>query len=307
MTNKVQGCFWGQCVGDAVGSMVEFQRGHQIRRQYPNGIDALTASTVFMQDTVAGQLTDDSEMAIALLTSCFDDNPDAPPTFIGYDVERATDAYSNWLYSQPIDCCNTTRQGLMGQPDENSEANGALMRASALGIVSTQVNADTAAVWARRDAAITHPHEHCQQANVLYVLCIRHALITDGITPEQLIDYAQTLCITYQLNWAEEILAASQHEPYPDHFELMGWVKIALHNAFFQLTHARSFRDALNATIARGGDTDTNACIAGALYGAVAGVEQIPRVWLSPVLQAKPTSRPEQLHAEYGERFIRSL
>ena len=208
------------------------------------------------------------------------------------------------MYSQPVDCGNTTRKGLMGQPDEDSEANGALMRASTLGIVANRVDADTAAEWARADAAITHPHEHCQQANVLYVLCIRHALITDGITPEQLIKYAQTVCATYQLSLVEETLTASQQGPYPDHYGFMGWVKIALHNAFYQLTHARCFKDALNDTIARGGDTDTNACIAGALYGAVAGVGQIPDVWLIPVQQAQPVTRPKELHAGFGVRFI---
>ncbi|MGM0905566.1 MAG: ADP-ribosylglycohydrolase family protein [Pseudomonadota bacterium] len=262
---------------------------------------------MFIEDTVVGQLTDDSEMAIALLRSCFTTAPDNTPKFIGYDVDRATDAYCDWMYSQPIDCGNTTRKGLMGQPDDDSEANGALMRASSLGIVSTQVDADTGSEWARLDAAITHPNEHCQQANVLYVLSIRHALLTDGITPEQLIDYAQTVCATYQLNQLETTLTTSQQSPYPDHYGFMGWVKIALHNAFYQLTHARCFKDALNDTIARGGDTDTNACIAGALYGAVVGVEQITNSWLISVQHAKPPTRSDNLHAAFGAKLIDTL
>ena len=44
----------------------------------------------------------------------------------------------------------------------------------------------------------------------------------------------------------------------------MGWVLIALQNAFFCLAH-HAFEEALVDTVGRGGDTDTNAAIAGAL------------------------------------------
>jgi ADP-ribosylglycohydrolase len=37
-----------------------------------------------------------------------------------------------------------------------------------------------------------------------------------------------------------------------------------------------------------GGDTDTNAAIAGALLGAAYGREAIPRRWIFPVLACRP-------------------
>jgi ADP-ribosyl-[dinitrogen reductase] hydrolase len=42
------------------------------------------------------------------------------------------------------------------------------------------------------------------------------------------------------------------------------------------------------ATVRRGGDTDTNAAIAGALLGAVHGREAVPAQWRSMLLSCRP-------------------
>ena len=67
-----------------------------------------------------------------------------------------------------------------------------------------------------------------------------------------------------------------------------GWVLIALQNAFHELRHARTVEDGLARTILRGGDTDTNAAIAGALLGAVHGREGLPAQWRSMILSCHP-------------------
>jgi ADP-ribosylglycohydrolase len=56
-----------------------------------------------------------------------------------------------------------------------------------------------------------------------------------------------------------------------------GWVLIALQNAFYELLHAGTVEDGLARTILRGGDTDTNAAIAGALLGRCTGARACPR------------------------------
>ena len=38
----------------------------------------------------------------------------------------------------------------------------------------------------------------------------------------------------------------------------------------------------------RGGDTDTNAAISGALLGAVYGIESLPERWVKTVLNCRP-------------------
>lgn len=59
----------------------------------------------------------------------------------------------------------------------------------------------------------------------------------------------------------------------------IGWV-VALQSAFYQLLHAADFRSALVDIVSSGGDTDTNAAIAGALLASLYGEDCIPRQWL---------------------------
>lgn len=61
---RAQGCLLGQLAGDSLGSLVEFRDADDIRRQYPDGVRDLADGGTF--NTIAGQPTDDSEMALAL-------------------------------------------------------------------------------------------------------------------------------------------------------------------------------------------------------------------------------------------------
>jgi len=63
---------------------------------------------------------------------------------------------------------------------------------------------------------------------------------------------------------------------------------LAFHNALWQLLHARNLEEAVVDTIGRGGDTDTNAAICGALLGAVHGIGSVPERWVESVLACRP-------------------
>lgn len=62
--SKAQGCLLGQLAGDALGSLVEFQSPDEIRLGYPDGVRELADGGTW--NTIAGQPTDDSEMALLL-------------------------------------------------------------------------------------------------------------------------------------------------------------------------------------------------------------------------------------------------
>ena len=61
---RAQGCLLGQLAGDALGSLVEFRAPDDIWREYPNGVRKLADGGTW--NTIAGQPTDDSEMALSL-------------------------------------------------------------------------------------------------------------------------------------------------------------------------------------------------------------------------------------------------
>jgi ADP-ribosyl-[dinitrogen reductase] hydrolase len=101
-----------------LGSLVEFQSPGEIRRLYPEGVRYLADGGTW--GTIAGQPTDDSELALMLARLLVERGT--------YQAEEALGAYRFWLASGPFDCGVTTAQGLEGRPNPHSQANGALMQ-----------------------------------------------------------------------------------------------------------------------------------------------------------------------------------
>jgi hypothetical protein len=66
-----------------------------------------------------------------------------------------------------------------------------------------------------------------------------------------------------------------------------GFVLVALQNAFHALLASAGPEGGIVTTVRRGGDTDTNAAIAGALLGAVHGRDALPSRWRSLVLSCR--------------------
>jgi hypothetical protein len=54
------------------------------------------------------------------------------------------------------------------------------------------------------------------------------------------------------------------------------------------MLHTPSLEEALVDTVMRGGDTDTNAAICGALLGALYGLDAIPSRWSQKILNCRP-------------------
>src|ERR1035437_2396407 len=85
----------------------------------------------------------------------------------------------------------------------------------------------------------------------------------------------------------ETVIAAGSKRP-DVYSTQMGWVLIALQNAFWQLLHAENLEEGIVSTVMSGGDTDTNAAIARALLGAVYGRTAVPLQWLDRILSCRP-------------------
>jgi ADP-ribosylglycohydrolase len=98
-----------------------------------------------------------------------------------------------------------------------------------------------------------------------------------------------------------QALENARHAPPADYQEQLGWVLIALQNAFYQLLHARNLEEGIVDTIMRGGDTDTNGAIAGALLGAVHGRKGVPPRWVQTLLCCRPLSSTSTRHPQPAE------
>ncbi|MBI1320160.1 MAG: ADP-ribosylglycohydrolase family protein [Candidatus Hydrogenedens sp.] len=284
--SRAQGCWLGQLAGDSLGSLVEFESPSAIRQRYPEGVRTLADGGTW--NTLAGQPTDDSEMALMLARMLAERGE--------YDAAAAREAYVAWLQSGPFDCGMTVSSGLRGRPNGDSQANGAMMRIAPLGIFGARHALEQVGAWARQDAAITHPHAVCQQANALFAMAIARAIRepVDGMALyAEIVAWAAEAAVEPAL---AEAIARAAEAPPQDFMHQQGWVLVAFQNALWQLGHAESLEAGVVDTVMRGGDTDTNAAISGALLGAVHGAEAIPPQWRDSILRCEPEAGRPGVH-----------
>jgi ADP-ribosylglycohydrolase/fructose-1,6-bisphosphatase/inositol monophosphatase family enzyme len=276
---RAQGCLLGQLAGDSLGSLVEFASASEVARRYADGPRRLEDGGVW--EALAGQPTDDSEMALALARSILAED--------GFERGAAFEAYGTWLRSGPFDVGETVNAALRDRANPASQANGSLMRASPLGVFAHSLPPRAAAELARHDSSLTHPNPACGDAAAAFVVAVAHAVRT-GDGPEAAWRAAAEWARQADASLlVRDALEAARHEAPVCDGESPGWVKIALQNAFHELLHAKALEDGVVATVRRGGDTDTNAAIAGALLGAVHGRGAVPAQWRSMVLSCRPT------------------
>lgn len=265
---RAQGCLMGQIAGDSLGSLVEFQDPAKIAKKYPEGPRQLADGGTW--NTLAGQPTDDSEMALALARQLVEDG--------GYRRCKVLSAYKRWLQSGPFDVGTTTSRGLKGNPNWDSQANGSLMRCSPLGLAYAP---EELALVAAADSALTHPNRLCTECCRVFTQTISHGIAGRSVSE------ALELALAGSGEIRELLLAALEGPP-EDFMKQMGWVRVAFANAFYLLAQERPLEAALVWTVRQGGDTDTNAAIAGALLGAFQGLDAIPRQWRLSVLTCRP-------------------
>ncbi len=286
--DRAKGCLFGQVIGDNLGALVEFQDGEAIAHRYPGGVRDLHDGGHW--NILAGQATDDSELALALARTLLETGR--------YDREAVAAAYGDWYRSDPFDCGGTIGQALSAAAgaeadhkaeaasslaDETSQANGSLMRVSPIGIWARQP--EVADPFAREDSGLTHPNEVCVDACGAFA-----AAIAEGISSGDR-DAMHRVALTHALtDKVKDALGRAGRGEVPEGYcsGKSGWVLIALQNAFYHLQQGETVESALVATVGKGGDTDTNAAITGALLGAADGLGAIPPRWVMPVQVCRP-------------------
>jgi ADP-ribosylglycohydrolase len=285
---RARGALLGQAIGDALGTTVEFESAAQIEERFPNGLRDLIGGGPFR--LLPGQVTDDTELALALARSLAEKE--------NYDDDAVATAYSQWYRSGPFDIGSTTARAFGGRggaeqmrarASQDSQANGSLMRQSPLGVFGWRLDADALAVLSCRDSTLSHPHVACQESCVAFTHAIAFAIRT-GAGPAEVYEETTRFMdgrVTASQSGVLKAITDARQDPPEDFYHQMGWVLTALQNAFFRLLHSASPEGVLVETVTEGGDSDTNACIAGALVGAVRGETGIPARWISTLLACK--------------------
>lgn len=287
---QAQGALLGLLAGDALGSQVEFLDPATIWARHSGGLrDLLPGGT---WNLLAGQPTDDGELALTLARALVEGG--------GFDRDRVAKGYIDWLASGPFDVGTTTAEGIhalagRGKSKSVSQANGALMRVAPIGIAAAG-NPAKAAVWARQDAVMTHPHPVCQAASAAFAAAIAAGVV--GANPHAMWvgAYAHAGDDAGGAEIRQALLEAREGLP-PDFTRNQGWVLTAFGNAFHRLWREQDFDEALVETVMSGGDTDTNGAICGALLGAAYGRDAIPQAWRAQVLGCRAVRGEGVVHS----------
>jgi len=267
---RALGSLLGSFVGDAFGAQTEFKRAKDVLRQHPEGIHEMDDSPRTVGSV--GEITDDSEMAIMMIQSILKHG--------SYSQDLVRKSYQRWRNAGPEDIGITICGALDGRMNPNSQANGALMRSSPLGILGCKLSIPALMQLSDLDCSITHTHPVSRDCNRLFVFALSLA-ICKGWSAEEVYEYLVESAPSYVTE--KEVLSALRKakDAPPEGIDgsLKGWVLIAFQLAFYTVLHAKNFEKGMIELTMRAGDADTNAAIYGALGGAFAGAGGIPDRW----------------------------
>lgn len=191
VSDNILGCLMGGMVGDAAGAPLEFCK--RIEDTYVDLAMELRGGGPLGMGP--GQVTDDSELMLALLTALvYDEYTDAgadaeepekavdeKESKIPFPKHRVARRYIEWYKSDPFDIGTTCARAFEFASDGKSmtrnaqkyntlsESNGALMRCAPIACwgVCRGLSFQNIAQAAREDALLSHPNRACQDASAL--------------------------------------------------------------------------------------------------------------------------------------------
>ena len=300
--DRFLGALLGAAAGESLGAPYEFRKEAEIEN--PREI---VGGRLFG----AGEPTDDIDLTLALLRSLV--------TRRKFELDDVAQGYLRWFNSKPKDVGNLTRTALenlrAGDPPAQSGAlawedsgrraagNGSVMCCAPIGLLhvrSLEGLAEDAAAVSR----ITHYDPRCVGSCVAVATAIAW-LVRGEKDGEEAIERAASAggAISDEVRAAIERGVNKKPEQISCDGADLGFVLLTVELAFAALASAKSLEEGLVAVVSRGGDTDTNGTVAGALLGAKFGKSQVPDRW-SAKLRAAPEllTLGEQLHKIAGQR-----
>jgi ADP-ribosyl-[dinitrogen reductase] hydrolase len=333
------GALLGMAVGDALGTTYEFARIEQ--PDYPTLATGPATDVVGNGpfDLKAGQITDDTQMAVCLARSLTEKRD--------IDMLDIATRYVAW-FQHAFDVGNQTGGALraieQGEPvasagrrvwhgsGRRAAGNGSLMRCAPIGVFFARAPLEQIVEASLTDSLITHADPRCTIACAAF-----NAAIARGVSDGDSLHLARTQLAAARaaipiaaaklrelfgddrddlalIDAAVEDLerdldAAASENPRVYRVDLdlnrtAGFVRVAFRLAFWHLIHTASWRDALVDVASRGGDADTNAAIAGALLGSRDGVAAIPREWIERVLAVTQPGPDEWAEAHHPKHLL---
>lgn len=319
--DRARGALLGLAVGDALGATHEFRKLSAL--PFPALMDGPLTEIVGggPHQVKPGQVTDDTQMACCLAQSLRElrrlDEDDVARKYqawkeVAFDIGVQTRAVLDRRAAEGHGQLASRRHWI--EHGRTPAGNGALMRTAPIGVFFA---GDLEAIFdaSFRDCAITHFDPRCQLACAVFNGTIGAAVDgPDELGREHLLAATRTAltraadalaqrhpdCVREVQEAAQalgdDLTFAQRDDPElygPDLHMLAkeGFVRVAFRLSYWELLHVPSFEAALIDVVNRGGDSDTNGAICGALLGAVHGEQAIPGRWRQAVLEALGNGR----------------
>lgn len=269
------GALVGQAVGDALGARYEFGPPGEISKHFPKGVPCRHLGGGSFGWRI-GEFTDDTQMAVLL----------AEQLVSGWDPEKMWTQWSEWAKTAK-DVGTTTRPPLSAESylhgqsrrSPRGRGNGAVMRVAPVGIVGAVKGAQWTEKVARAQAQITHIDPRTVEASVICAVVLAE-LISNRREFEDAIQFAiQWHCDVEKCDYFTDLLL-NDNMPLD---ESNGYGDICLAEAIHAVRRQNNYEDTIRYAIDGGNDTDTVACVAGALAGALYGVQSIPARLTTPL------------------------
>ncbi|HWE22524.1 MAG TPA: ADP-ribosylglycohydrolase family protein [Myxococcales bacterium] len=254
-----------------------------------------------------GEPTDDVDLTLALLRSLV-----ARRRFDQADVARR---YLEWFEKGPKDVGNLTRAALENlragdAPEQasalawedsgrNAAGNGSVMCCAPIGLLHVR-RLEGLAEDAAGASRITHCDPRCV-AGCIAVATAVALLVRGGSDAEEAIVRAAEAAgaVSDEVRASVERGASRRPAEIVVDGDDRGYVLRTVEIAFSALATASAFEEGVVGVVSRGGDTDTNGAVAGALLGARFGKRAIPQRWLDVLISAPElTALADQLHSQ---------
>ncbi|HEV8303452.1 MAG TPA: ADP-ribosylglycohydrolase family protein [Gemmatimonadales bacterium] len=303
LVSRGRGALLGLAAGNQLGVPTErLGTPEAIRKAFPNGIWDLAPPPK------NSPYDDDAAMALLLGESLFECK--------GFDATDVAQRWVKWMKVDGRGIGATTRRALTlidrgKEPFEagrlayqenprGSAGNGSVMRCVPVAL-RYHDDFDRLIRVSTQQAAITHADERCTWGAAAVSLAARELLhgniyFVDEVlhrlgdrAPRPLVDAIHRVPREAQADLPITVPGET------------GYVVHCVEIAFWFVMHDRSLEDALVYLAQAGGDTDTNAAVAGALLGARYGESALPPRWMSQLVGAQGIGKlAEQLLADGG-------
>lgn len=282
LVSRARGALLAHACGNALGVPSEFLgTAERIRQRFPGGL-----ANILRRDTPDSPFDDDVAMAVVLGEWVADG---------GRDTRELLQRWLRWARSdgrgigiwtrRALDIFEQRQQPPTRQDSRGQAGNGAVMRALPLALATLHSPRNLISATLHT-AELTHPELEASWPAVA-VNVAAHCLLKGrrDFIPDVIAALEAQVDVPLEVLAAVRRVAFGRREALPITGPASGHAVATMEIALWCAQHEPSLERGLVWLASAGGDTDTNAAVAGGLMGARDGEEAIPVRWLDAIAE----------------------